>query len=149
MISNHRDTADPESVVTSGTPMRQGPHQRFLQKQSRHNNTTPPDNPSGRFTRNWVLLYFYSWSIAYDPFICRWTPSLDSRPPSDSPSPNIAINLQTTSLSRGPLQCLLRIFAWSDIATVGCCLLATPRKWRQLSTAVGSTRIFQMRAFLD
>ena len=104
-----------------------------------------------RFTRKSVSNISTHRVSIYDPFIPRWTPSLDSRPPFGILSliPDIAINRNPAPPQWADLLRLSLISVWSDMRRHR--LLPTRRARtdeRRLSAACGVTRLTDCASLL-
>ena len=96
-----------------------------------------------RFTRKSVSNISTHRVSIYDPFIPRWTPSLDSRPPFGILFliPDIAIDRNPAPPLSGPISCVSHSYPCGLIcAAVGCCLLAELE-----STSVGCQQLAESR----
>ena len=96
-----------------------------------------------RFTRKSVSNISTHRVSIYDPFIPRWTPSLDSRPPFGILFliPDIAIDRNPAPPLSGPISCVSHSYPCGLIcAAIGCCLLAELE-----STSVGCQQLAESR----
>ena len=127
------------SIVASGTPTRRGPHQpRSYVHRSKG---WPVYSQVG-------IAVFLLTEYPYDPFIRRRTPSLDSRPPPDSPVRTLRSTCRLPQLPRAASIVSHSCPHGLMCATIGLRLLGCPAPERRCQLFCRAVLVFQTRTFM-
>ena len=127
------------SIVASGTPTRRGPHQpRSYIHRSK-----------GRPVYSQVgIAVFLLTEYPYDPFIRRRTPSLDSRPPPDSPVRTLRSTCRLPQLPWAASTVSHSCPHGLMCATIGLRLLGCPAPERRCQLFCRAVLVLQTRTFM-
>ena len=129
----------PRPIVVSGTPTRRGPH--HPQSYIHRSKYRPVYSQVG-------IDVFLLTEYPYDPFIRRRTPSLDSRPPPDSPVRTLRSTCRLPQLPRAASTVSHSCPHGLMCATIGLRLLGCPAPERRCQLFCRAVLVFQTRTFM-
>lgn len=127
------------SIVASGTPTRRGPHQP--RSYIHRSKGWPVYSQVG-------IAVFLLTEYPYDPFIRRRTPSLDSRPPPDSPVRTLRSTCRLPQLPRAASTVSHSCPHGLMCATIGLRLLGCPAPERRCQLFCRAVLVLQTRTFM-
>ena len=127
------------SIVASGTPTRRGPHQPW--SYIHRSKGWPVYSQVG-------IAVFLLTEYPYDPFIRRRTPSLDSRPPPDSPVRTLRSTCRLPQLPRAASIVSHSCPHGLMCATIGLRLLGCPAPERRCQLFCRAVLVLQTRTFM-